>query len=478
MTSTADIGSTVGTSVFARFFRRLRISLSLRIKWAAFAMIRLLDPDRDTVAVPVETSTNLSDIDANRQAEFTTAAVINDENANVTEQALVFYLRGIVNDDRFVRWASSLFSGGVGGLTFDRAEKILDKALAKAAAAPDLDLRNEWKRAFLAHRQTTALNRRAYSTTNRLNPKAVFWPDPVDPNNRRSLYTELPFARQVPLVDKSTRIVSAGSCFAVEIAHALQRGGYNYLIKEQNKGKPGSYEFLGADDLPNASAAWGIIFNTPSFRQLVEKAFEVRTLPKILWTQEILGKLRYLDPFRENISFESPEAFEANYLEHVRATREAFLEMDVFIITLGLNEVWYFKADGSVFSRSPWRTAPSLVAYRRLTVRENVDDLVRMNEILRAHNPNVQIICTLSPVALHASFLGDHEHIVTANTHSKAVLRVAAEEFERRCSNVHYFPSFEAVTVSTEHPWAPDQRHVSPAAVNNVMSLFHQMFDR
>ena len=99
-----------------------------------------------------------------------------------------------------------------------------------------------------------------------------------------------------------------------------------------------------------------------------------------------------------------------------------------------------------------------------------------MTEILRAHNPGVQIICTLSPVALHATFRGDEEHIVTANAHSKAILRVAAEEFARRCKGVHYFPAYEVVTTSTEHPWAPDQRHVAPDAVNNVMALFHRTF--
>jgi hypothetical protein len=264
----------------------------------------------------------------------------------------------------FRNWSSGLSSGGTGtSLT----------SIIKRAAAKGLRMSAQSVRVVEHAAKATRSNRRAYTPEGRENPDAVFWPDPTlkdqsDPMSGRSLYTELPFARKFPLIDKSTRIVSAGSCFATEIAHELQRNGYRYLVKEGNKGKPGSYEFLGADDLPNSSAAWGIIFNTPSLRQLVEKAFEVRSLPRILWTQEILGKLRYLDPFRENIGFESPEAYEENYPDHVRAARDAFLEMDVFIITLGLNEIWYFKADGAVFSRSPWRTAPSLVGHRTLKI--------------------------------------------------------------------------------------------------------------
>jgi hypothetical protein len=415
------------------------------------------------------------------EADVASATVINDNNATVTAEVLTFYLKGIFSDADVLDWIQSRLSRKLIGLTFEDVEKKIERFLSRERQPLELVLRASGL--FAAHKEATRNNRRAYTAEGRENPDAVFWPDPTledrsSPMYGRSLYTELPFARKVPLIDKTTRIVSAGSCFATEIAHALQRNGYRYLIKEENKGRPGSYEFLGAGELPNSSAAWGIIFNTPSFRQLVEKAFEVRSLPRILWTQEILGKLRYLDPFRENIGFDSPEAYEANYSDHLRAAREAFLEMDVFIITLGLNEIWYFKADGAVFSRSPWRTAPSLVGYRIMTVQENVDDLVRMTEILRAHNPNVSIICTLSPIALHATFRGDESHIVTANAHSKAVLRVAAEEFARKMKNVYYFPSYETVTVSTEKPWSADQRHVSDLAVQNVMKLFHTMFEK
>lgn len=413
--------------------------------------------------------------------DVASAAIINDNNATVTAETLAFYLRGIFPDADALDWAKSRLSRKMIGRTFEDVEDRIARLLSSERRPPELIARMSSQ--FAAHQEATRRNRRAYSLEGRENPNGVFWPDPTledksHPMSGRSLYTELPLARKVPLIDKAIKIVSAGSCFATEIAHKLQRDGYRYVVKEGNKGKPGSYEFLGAGDLPNSSAAWGIIFNTPSFRQLVEKAFEVRSLPRILWTQEILGKFRYLDPFRENIGFESPEAYEENYSEHVRAARDAFLEMDVFIITLGLNEIWYFKADGSVFSRSPWRTAPSLVGHRTLSVQENVDDLLRMTEILRVHNPKVSIICTLSPIALHATFRADEHHIVAANSHSKAVLRVAAEEFVSKTKNTYYFPSYEVVTTSTEAPWTADQRHVSEVAVNNVMKLFHQMFER
>jgi hypothetical protein len=400
---------------------------------------------------------------------MTTAVVINDEHAVVSDETLFFYLKGIFGDDDMIKNVRSTLPENINGLTFVKLDQILSNICENQPKC---------RESFAAHRETTNKNRRAYSTSDRVNKNSVFWPNPVDPNNVRSLYSELPFARRIPLIDKSTRIVSAGSCFAVEIAHALQQTGYNYIVKENNKGKYGQYEFVGSNSLPNASAAWGILFNTPSFRQLVEKAFGHRILPKVLWSRERDGKTEYLDPFREEISFESVAAFEKNYHEHINAARSALLDMDVFIITLGLNEVWYFKADSAVFSRSPWRTSPLLVGHKVLSVEENVNDLLLMTDLLRIYNPEVSVICSLSPVPLHATFRGDEAHVVTANAHSKSVLRVAAEEFTRRRSNVFYFPSYEVVTSCTKDPWAEDQRHVSAATIKNVMSLFHTIFDK
>jgi hypothetical protein len=456
--------------------RRIRRQLFYAVKKASFALLRKLDPDfKLEVAESPVTTEQQTRQPGDGVADVVSAIVINSDQAIASSEILRFYLSGVFQDKEALNWSLDLFRG-VDGLTLEEIAARLEREIEKSLrGSPSLDAVNRY-RAFICHREASQQNRRAYSTAGRVNPNAVFWPDPTDPRNSRSLYSELPFAKRVPLIDKSTAIVSAGSCFATEIAHALQSNGYNYLVKETNRGKPGSYEFLDTGDMPNSSAAWGVIFNTPSFRQLVEKAFELRKLPKILWTMQHGGKLRYLDPFRENIAFESPQAYEENYQDHIDAARQAFLEMDVFIITLGLNEVWYFKADGSVFSRSPWRTAPLLVGRKVLTVQENVNDLVRMTEILRAHNANVKIICTLSPIALHATFRADEQHIVTANAHSKAVLRVAAEEFARCCSDVHYFPSFEVVTTSTKIPWAADQRHVAPEAIRNVMTLFHQTY--
>lgn len=303
----------------------------------------------------------------------------------------------------------------------------------------------------------------AYSPVMKPRPTAVYWPNPEAGDHANSLYDELPYVRSYGLVDRNTPLGSAGSCFATEIARHLKSNAFNYVVTEEND---------------QSSANWGIIFNTPSFRQLVERAFGVKPLPKLLWSRPAPNGLVYLDPFREGPVYESVEAYEADLERHIIAAREALTRAKVFVITLGMNEVWRLKADGSVLSRAPWNLAPYLIEQRIMTPEENVAELERMLAVWRCFNPGLKLIVTVSPVPLHATFRADDFHVITANAHSKAVLRVAAETFCGRNKDVYYFPSYELVSHCVKDAWEPDQRHVSAHTVARVMQLFDTMFVR
>ena len=460
--------------------RKIRQSLFLRVRAVSYRILRILNPEYQGAMVAANTRLTP---DESRSAAMPTAAtgikravLLNSDKSDLNTEVLFFTMRGMKFVDTEIEYILlNLVSIGP-EITVEELNAKLDAGLQSAQARESTPFHIELYTKFLVHKREVAENKRAYLPAGRSYPNAVFWPDPSEGGNNRSLYTELPVAKRTPIIDKSSKIVSAGSCFATEIAHYLIGNGYNYLVTEGNGGREANYEILDMEGQVNASAAWGIIFNTPSFRQLVEKAFGQRELPRIIWSQLHKGENLLFDPFRENVAFRSVADYEENYQAHVAAARSAFEQMDVFILTLGLNEVWSFAADGSVFSRSPWRAAPTLIRRNILTVEENVEDLLKMADILRRFNPKVKIICTVSPVPLHATFRADDHHVVAANTHSKAVLRVAAEEFVRRCGETYYFPSYEIVTVSTENPWAPDQRHVSRSAVDKVMSAFINMY--
>src|SRR5262249_49104784 len=114
----------------------------------------------------------------------------------------------------------------------------------------------------LRHLDLVNRNANVYSWAKRNLPDSGWWPIPTDAGNARSLFTEFPYRHRNPLLDKKTPIVSAGSCFAIEIARHFQKLGYNYVVTEPQNAPDGSYrepEYSG-DEHVNASAAWGIIF--------------------------------------------------------------------------------------------------------------------------------------------------------------------------------------------------------------------------
>ena len=324
----------------------------------------------------------------------------------------------------------------------------------------------------------TKLNKRVltYNVENKPNQQAVFWPNPTHPNKPSSLFDMKPYVKPTPIMDMHTPIGSAGSCFAFEIAQVFQEQGFNFVVTERNDDPNSGIIIDGykpGDKYAKFSANYGILFNTPSFRQLAEKAFEVKPFRRILYKKHN----RFLcDPYRENVFFQSREAYDIDYPKHVEAVRQSLLQSEIFIVTLGLNECWKFLSDGTAISRNPEAALYPLIKHCILSVQENVENIQTFIDIVRVHNPNFKLIVTLSPVPFLASGRGDDTHVVTANCHSKAVLRVAAEELVNNNKDVYYLPSYELVTNCSQDPWKEDQRKVKSDTVDRVVEMFKEMF--
>jgi hypothetical protein len=70
---------------------------------------------------------------------------------------------------------------------------------------------------------------------------------------------------------------------------------------------------------------------------------------------------------------------------------------------------------------------------------------------------------------------------ITANSVSKASLRLAIDELMRENAEDHrlyYFPSYEIVTSFLEDPWGDDLRHPRPEAVAYIMDAFARHYLR
>lgn len=236
----------------------------------------------------------------------------------------------------------------------------------------------------------------------------------------------------------STPIASIGSCFAREIKRRLISKGFNYITEETHH--PAAV---------HASAAWERLYNTFSLRQVFEYTFENFDPQVRWWKSPVSNKIQ--DPYRRIILYESFDRARKDFDCHISHSRKALTQARLLIITLGLTEIWEDKIDGSVIClpSGPYvNEGGDMDRYRFRVSRyaENLANLERIHEIMLLHNPECQLMITVSPVHLWATFRKDAD-VISASCNSKSTLRAVADEFSARHDNVFYFPAYEMATI-------------------------------
>lgn len=247
-----------------------------------------------------------------------------------------------------------------------------------------------------------------------------------------------------PKIDKDTRITAFGSCFAANISKWL--GKRNYRVSTKDPDAQNAYVVRIGEGMVNSFV----------IRQQFEWAWENKSFDESLWhgyDKEIYG-----------------------YDESVRIqTKQLFDNTDVFVLTFGLSEVWYDAQTDNVF----WRAVPKEFydperhLFRVSTVEENRDNIDAIYKLIRKHRPDAKVIMTLSPIPLIATFRD--ESCITANSVSKAVLRVAVDEVMREHKAdgyLHYWPSYELVMDVFQAPFIKDRRHIDPKILDFIMTQF------
>ncbi|MBI2718273.1 MAG: GSCFA domain-containing protein [Rhizobiales bacterium] len=279
-------------------------------------------------------------------------------------------------------------------------------------------------------------------------------------------------------IEKDDKIVTAGSCFAQHIAKRLKADGFSFLVTESG------HPLLSPEDAKTMnygvfSARYGNIYSSRQFLQLLKRIDGSLVPVEDVWE----GDGRWIDPFRPQIQpdgFHSLAAYRKDRDKHFAAVRRAFAEMDVFVFTLGLTEIWRDRRDGSVYPLAPGvaggRFDPAIHEFVNLGVSEVVDEMTEALALIREINPHCRVILTVSPVPLMATASG--RHVLAATTYSKAVLRVAAEELSADDAAICYFPSYEIITGNHARGayFGADGRSVTNRGVDHVMRLFFKHF--
>jgi hypothetical protein len=148
------------------------------------------------------------------------------------------------------------------------------------------------------------------------------------------------------------------------------------------------------------------------------------------------------------------------------------------VITLGLSEVWFDRETELVFAEFPGYQDTFPLDRLRLDFLDseanfkNLDEAVR---IIHSVNPLLEIILTVSPIPLRATYF--NRNVTLSNTLSKNSLLEAAIGLSQSNPKVHYFPAYEIALMLNQAPsfdW--DGRHVTQSAVNLIMEKFQDVF--
>ncbi len=246
----------------------------------------------------------------------------------------------------------------------------------------------------------------------------------------RFLLHKLEFPR---ILTRESRIFAAGSCFAINLATALNRLGYTAFSN-------GFGESINSTLANRAYVEW-IFADDPSGSEI----------SKLL---------------SENLREE---------------TRQTVLSTDIFVFTVGVAPVFLDRATGDLRLQtnegSDIRRLLRECDFRTLSVEENVENLCQIIAKIREHRPEAAIFLTLSPVPLNATF--EYPSAVMADCVSKSVLRVSIDQIERmNLPNVYYWPAFEAVRwlgAYQGNTFGEDDgstRHVSLHTIDAIIGAF------
>jgi len=235
---------------------------------------------------------------------------------------------------------------------------------------------------------------------------------------------------------KRTRIVTIGSCFAANLAHALNAEG----ISAQN---------LTVGEIINSTFA-----NLEFFQWALGVSSTVN--------EEMLRKFG-----REEVGTLLKEA-------------------DVVIYTLGVAPCFFDKASGAFML--PKRTEgvrgvlSGKYVFRTTTVEENLNNLKTIVALVRRANPNCKFVFSLSPVPLTSTL--EPRAAMEADCLSKATLRVAVDQLVTSTPDCLYWPAFEIVRwlgAYIPNMYGDEDgtaHHVSERVVQTIMGHFLRLYMR
>jgi hypothetical protein len=304
-------------------------------------------------------------------------------------------------------------------------------------------------------------------------PLSAFWRTGVteaDPNDMQGVYK-----KKFDILP-SDKIATAGSCFAQHLTYHLKKNGYKVLdLEPPPPSLPAKlYQNYG---FSTYSARYGNIYTVRQLLQLANECAGIWQPKNYVWVK---GD-RFYDALRPSIEpngFDTLGAVKMFRKNHIANVKDLFCELDVFVFTLGLTEMWVDEGSGTVYPTAPGTLCgihdPAKFRLECATFKSILIDFRKFHKTvmrLRSGRP-FKIVLTVSPVPLTAT--ASTSHILVANLNSKSILRSVAGQLSVKYSRIDYFPSYEIVTNPRLHStsFMANLRTVRGQAVENAMRHF------
>jgi hypothetical protein len=152
-----------------------------------------------------------------------------------------------------------------------------------------------------------------------------------------------------------------------------------------------------------------------------------------------------------------------------KTTRHLKKALHIFI-TYGTSWIYEYKKDKRIVANCH-KLPSSEFSRRRMTLSEITERMGKTIEEIRAINPKVQIIQTVSPIR-------NWKDGAPQNQLSKALLIAASHQICEDHLNVHYFPAYELMVddLRDYRFYASDMLHPSETAVNYIWTKFREVF--
>ncbi len=250
--------------------------------------------------------------------------------------------------------------------------------------------------------------------------------------------TKLPRQSHDPKIGYDSRVLLLGSCFVENIGNKLDH-----------------YKF------PSLLNPFGILFHPVAISDFLEKVKS----DSVFTEENVFFHNERWHSFRAHSALSSPSrgTLLRELNAAVKKTHSFLREATHVIITPGTAWGYRYKQSGEVVANC--HKLPQVNFNKELL--EVQEPLRQAVELVRAVNPGVAVIFTVSPVRhLRDGFI--------ENQQSKAKLISAVHEVIASGENLHYFPSYEIMMdeLRDYRFYAEDMLHPAPVAIDYIWERF------